>query len=390
MSRTKPGEDPMADPRLEKWAEILVHYSLQAKTGERILINSDIGAMPLVEACYECAVRTGLKVECLFHHDRLQEILLREGTEEQLRTTPELKYHAVKEFDLFIFIYGPSNLTAATKFPLERQVMVAQANQPILHTTLNRKADGEIRWVRTDYPTAASAQLASMATTEFEEFVIRAGFLDHPDPIASWTKLGEAHQRLIDFLADKKELRFTSSNGTDLSVNIEGMSWVNLCGTINFPDGEIYTGPNLDAEDGGVNGFVRYDFPTVYKGVEVRDIAITFEEGAVKEATASYNEAFLHSMIEQDAGAKFVGEVAIGTNYAVTEGVKNILFDEKIGGTFHTALGMGYPQTGNTNESALHWDLVCDLRKDGVIWADGEKILEAGRFLRNDWPQPFG
>ena len=183
-----------------------------------------------------------------------------------------------------------------------------------------------------------------------------------------------------------KELRFVSGNGTDLTVDVEGMQWVNLCGTINFPDGEVYTGPRLDGPDGGVNGFVRYDFPTVYRGVEVDDIELRFEKGAVVEAKAGRGEDFLKEMIAQDPGAKYVGEVAIGTNYRVTRGVKSILFDEKIGGSFHTALGMGYPETGNRNQSALHWDLVCDLRTGGAIFADGEQIMQSGEFLKEAWP----
>ena len=198
--------------------------------------------------------------------------------------------------------------------------------------------------------------------------------------------MGKAHKKAIDFLSDKKELHFKNGNGTDLLVNIAGMKWVNLCGTINFPDGEIYTGPNLNAPDGGVNGIVKYDFPTIYRGVEVDGIELVFEKGAVVNIKASRNEDFLRSMIDQDAGAKFVGEIALGTNYCVNTGVKDILFDEKIGGTFHTALGMGYPETGNTNQSALHWDLVCDLRNDGVVYADKEKIFENGEFMFDDWP----
>ncbi len=224
-----------------------------------------------------------------------------------------------------------------------------------------------------------------MGTAEFEEFVFRAGFLHHDNPIGSWKALGKAHQRAIDYLSEKESLHFKNGNGTDLRVNISGMKWVNLCGTINFPDGEIYTGPNLDASD----GVVKYDFPTVYRGVEVDGIELTFEKGSVVNAKAARGEKFLLQMIEQDQGAKYVGEIALGTNFCVSTGVKDILFDEKIGGTFHTALGMGYPETGNKNQSALHWDLVCNLRNDGVIYADEEKIFENGKFLLNGWPNKY-
>ena len=376
----------MRDPKLDKWAELLTHYSIEAKSKDRVLIQGDIEALPLIEACYEKCVDLGAHTECLLNHDRLNEYFLKNASKEQLLMSPQLKQYAVEKFDRFLFIYAPSNLQASTNVPLERHTLSSKAGQTIQKTILDRKAKGDIRWCRTHYPTASAAQNASMGTAEFENFVFRSGFLHHKNPIETWKSLGKAHQRAIDHLSNKKELHFKNSNGTDLRVNISGMSWANLCGTINFPDGEIYTGPNLNAPDGGVNGTVKYDFPTIYRGVEVDGIELVFEHGKVVKAKASRNEAFLRSMIEQDSGAKYVGEIALGTNYCVHTGVKDILFDEKIGGTFHTALGMGYPETGNTNQSALHWDLVCDLRNEGVIYADEEKIFENGKFLIRDWP----
>jgi len=378
----------MRDQRITKWAELLIHYSLGAKSGETLLIQGDLGGLPLVEAAFEEAIQAGVHVECLLNHDRLGEFLLHHGSEEQLLKTPQLKQYAVEKFDHLLAIYAPNNLQAASNVPLERQSLTSKAQQPIMKTVMRRKAENSMNWCRTHYPTPSAAQNASMATEEFEEFVLNAGFLNHDDPIRSWRQLGQAHQKAIDYLSTKHELHFKNGRGTDLRVNISGMKWVNLCGTINFPDGEVYTGPNLDASDGGVNGFVKYDFPTVYRGVEVDGIELTFENGAVVKATASRNEEFLRHMIEQDPGAKFVGEVALGTNYSIKAGVKDILFDEKIGGTFPTALGKGYPETGNTDESALHWDLVCDLRDDGEIYVDGVQIFERGQFLLEGWPSP--
>ena len=372
---------------LDKWAELLVHYSLEVESGNRMLIHADIDGMPLVEACYEAALAVGAYVECLFVHDRLIEHMLIKGTNAQLADTPQLKTYAATHFDRLLFIYAPSNCQALTEVAPERHTAWAHANLPFQRAVMERKAAGEVRWCRTHYPTSAAAQNAAMGSSEFEAFVTRAGFLDHDDPIASWRVQAAAQQRAIDLLATKKELRFTNERGTDLVVNIEGMQWVNLCGTINFPDGEIYTGPNFSAPDGGVNGVVHYDFPSVYRGVEVDGITLTFEKGAVVEAEATRGEGFFKKMIEIDSGARYVGEIAIGTNYSVTHGVKDILFDEKIGGTFHTALGMGYPETGNRNVSALHWDLVCDLRQGGHIYADGDCIATNGQFLQSGWPQ---
>jgi aminopeptidase len=164
------------------------------------------------------------------------------------------------------------------------------------------------------------------------------------------------------------------------------MRWINCAGESNFPDGEVFTGPNLEAADGGVNGVVRYSFPAVHHGREVHDIQLTFEKGRVVDAKASKNLDFLLQMLDQDEGARRVGEIAIGTNYNITRYSKNTLFDEKIGGTFHAAVGAGYPETGNANESGLHWDMVCDLREGGTITVDGEVISRDGRFVFPGWP----
>lgn len=376
----------MRDSRIDTWAKLLIHYSINVERNHRVLIQGDLGALPLIEACYEECIKSGAYPEYLLTHDRFSEYFLKNGSPEQLLMSPQLKKYAVETFDRFLFIYAPNNLQALSNISLERHTYSSKANQPIQKAILDRKAKGEILWCRTHYPTASAAQNASMGTEEFENFVFGASFLDHENPIESWKALGKKQQKAIEYLSNKKELHFKNSHGTDLRVNISGMKWVNLCGTINFPDGEIYTGPNLNAEDGGVNGIVKYDFPTIYRGVEVDGIELIFKHGAVINAKASRNETFLHRMIEQDAGAKYVGEIALGTNYCINTGVKDILFDEKIGGTFHTALGMGYPETGNINQSALHWDLVCDLRKDGVIYADDEKIFEKGVYLKSGWP----
>jgi aminopeptidase len=376
----------MRNPMIDRWAEVLIHYSIHVESHHKVLIQSDLAALPLVEACYEKCVTIGAHTECLFNHERLTEYFLQHASKEQILIPPQLKRYAVDNFDRFLFIYAPNNLLALTNLPLEKHVFSSQANRSIQKAILDRGAKKEILWCRTHYPTASAAQNAAMGTMEFENFVFKAGFFHHENPIASWKSLRKAQQNAIDYLSNKKELHFKNANGTDVCMNISGMRWVNLCGTSNFPDGEIYTGPNLHASDGGVNGVIKYDFPTIFRGVEVDGIELTFEHGAVVQIKASRNEAFLRHMIEQDEGAKYVGELALGTNYCIPTGVKDILFDEKIGGTFHTALGMGYPETGNTNQSALHWDLVCDLRNKGSIYADGEKIFENGKFLKSEWP----
>lgn len=376
----------MRDQRLDKWADVLVNYSLRAKAGETAILLGDVEAFPLIEAAYERFILEGVKVECYLLQRSLTEFLLKHGTEEQLSFTPYARLKGVEKADLSLYIGANSNSKMLSQIPPKKQSMAAAGYKPILDTILGRSAKNQLRWCTTMYPTPSGAQDAEMGNSGYEEFIFNAGFLNEDAPVYSWQCLEKQQESMKNFLETKKELRFRNQQGTDLCVNIDGMKWVNCCGTCNFPDGEVFSGPNLKAQDGGVNGTVRFAMPTIYRSVEVHDIELTFQKGAVVEAKASKNEAFLKEMIAQDPGAKFVGEIAIGTNFRIQKCTKNILFDEKIGGTFHLALGKGYPETGNTNESALHWDMIFDLRNGGTIHADGELIAENGRFARSDWP----
>lgn len=376
----------MRDQRIDKWAEVLVTFSLAVKKGQTVLISGDLEAMPLLEAAYERLILAGAKVELIVLQRSLSEFLLKHGSDEQIAFTPIARMAAVNAYDFYLYIGASSNSKMLSQVNPKKQSLAAAGNKPITDTILGRSAKGEMQWCYTIYPTPAAAQDAEMGTTEFEKFVLNAGFLQDNNPAASWQTLEKKQDHLIQFLEQRKELRFQNYQGTDLRVNIEGMKWVNCCGRVNFPDGEVFTGPNLKALDGGVNGVARYSLPTIYRNVEIHDIELVFKNGAVTQAKASKNEAFLLEMISQDAGAKFVGEIAIGTNYHIQKCIKNILFDEKIGGTFHLALGKGYPETGNTNESALHWDIIFDLRQGGTIYADDTLIVENGKFSKPEWP----
>lgn len=376
----------MRDSRLDKWAEILVHYSLAAKQGQVAFLLGDMESYPLVEATYEKLILAGVKVECMLLPKAFTEFLLKHGSDDQISFTPFARLAAVQKADHYLYIGANSNSKMLSQIMPAKQSLSAAGYKPILDTIFKRSAENELQWCFTMFPTPSGAQDAEMGTRAYEEFVFNAGFLNEKDPIAAWKALEAKQNHLIQFLETKKELRFCNDQGTDLTVNVAGMKWVNCCGRINFPDGEVYTGPNLKAADGGVNGIVRYSLPTIYRNVEVQDVELVFKNGAVKEARASKNEAFLHEMIGQDAGAKFVGEIAIGTNYQLQNCTKNILYDEKLGGTFHLAVGKGYPETGNTNESALHWDLIFDMRNGGMIYADNEIFSKNGSLLRSEWP----
>lgn len=370
----------MRDIRVNRWADVLVNYSLQAKKGQHAVIVGELEALPLIEACYEKFIQAGAIVEVLISSSAFKEILFLNASDEQLKTPPPISTFIAENCDIYLGIGAESNSKLLGNMDPKKQTLVSQARQPFLEGILNRSAKGEMRWVYTHFPTPAAAQDAEMGTKEYEEFIFQLGGLNEEDPVHYWKEMEKKQQKIIDYLSDKQELHFQNMMGTDLRVNVSEMKWVNCCGKINFPDGEVYTGPNLKASDGGVNGVVRLSFPTLYRNTEVHDIELTFEKGEVVEAKASKGEAFLHEMIAQDPGAKFVGEIAIGTNDQMDRITKNILFDEKFGGTFHLALGKGYPQTGNTNLSALHWDIIFDLRDRGTITADGEVFYENGQF----------
>lgn len=372
----------MRDIRVQRWAEVLVHYSLQAKPGQYAVLTGEVEAMPLLEACYETLLKAGVKVEIFLIPRSWTEILMDVGSEEQIGFTTPGFLKAVETCDLYLTVGADSNGKLLANIPPSKQALASKARQPILKAILDRAAAGKVRWVLTHFPTAAAAQEASMGTREYQEFIFNLGHLNDANPAKKWGEFEKDQQKLVDVMNGVKELHFQNAQGTDLRVNVDGMKWVNCCGKINFPDGEVYTGPNLKAPDGGVNGIVRYSFPTLYRNVEVDEIELVFEKGAVTKAKASKGEEFLHAMIGQDEGAKFVGEIAIGTNANMNRVTKNILFDEKFGGTFHLALGKGYPQTGNTNQSALHWDMIFDLRQNGSIKADGKLIYENGHFVK--------
>ena len=382
----------MRDPRLDALARVLTEYSTDLQPGQLVRMSTDPIAQPLIEALYEAALARGAHPHVRLVPDSIQEHFLAHATDEQLAYLSPLTQHEIETVDASIGIWAETNTKALSNVDPARQGKASAARRPIMERFMKRAADGELKWCGTLYPTAASAQDAEMSLSDYEDFVFAAGLLDHPDPVASWREIAKRQQLVANYLKNKKLLHFRSGSGhTDLTVNVEGMHWINCCGKENFPDGEVFTGPNLDAPDGGVNGVVRYSFPAVHNGREVHDIELTFEKGKVVDEKASKGLDFLRAMLDQDDRARYLGEIAIGTNYQIQRYTKNTLFDEKIGGTFHAAVGSGYPETGNSNSSGLHWDMVCDLRAHaggGTIEADGEVFFRDGRFVFDGWPAP--
>lgn len=384
----------MRDPRLDKLAEVLVSYSTGVRPGQLVAINADPFAGDLIEAIYERVLRAGAHPQVFARIESLDEILLRVGSDAQLDHVSPFDLHRTQAADVYIGLWVERNTRELSAIDPARQARRDAARKPIMKSFMERTSRGELKWVGTLYPTHASAQDAEMSLHAYEDFVFRAGLLHLDDPADAWQRIARRQQAVCDWLAGKSELHFhapatDTHDGTDLHIDVDPARsvWINCAGTENFPDGEVFTGPQ------SVDGHVNYTYPAVHHGREVTGIRLAFRDGRVVEASADKNEAFLHEMLDMDAGARTLGEIAIGTNYAIKGFSRNTLFDEKIGGTFHAAVGAGYPESGSRNESGLHWDMVCDLRPGdarpgGTIAADGEVFHRDGRFLNPEWPAP--
>jgi aminopeptidase len=373
----------MPDPRLDRLAQVLVRYSVGVRPGKLVSLVGPPLTEPLIVALYREVLRAGGHPVVLLAPEACAEILYKEGSPEQLSYVSPLDRSEVESVDVTIHAGAELNTKALTNVDPAKQALRSKARRPLMDLFLRRAADKSLRWVYTQYPCHASAQDAEMSLPEYEDFVFSAGMLHREDPVAAWQALSQQQAHVRDYLNKVRELHFTTPRGTDLRVGVAGRTWINCDGHENFPDGEVFTGPIEDATE----GTVCFDFPAVHHGREVDGVRLVFRAGRVVDASATKGEDFLIRMLDQDAGARALGEIAIGCNYAVTRYTKNTLFDEKIGGTFHAALGAAYPESGGKNESGLHWDMVCDLRQGGRISADGRTISENGRFVDPAWPR---
>jgi aminopeptidase len=372
----------MRDPRLTKLAGVLVNYSVGVKKGQIVRISGPPLATPLVLEIYRAVVGAGGNPFVILTPEESAEILLKDGSGDQLKFVNPVGMFMSEHLDCAISMWGEENTRSLSNCDPKKMAAMQLGRKPILERFLQRAADGALKWVGTQFPSNASAQDAEMSLSEYEDFVFNAGLLNEPDPVAAWKKISVAQQRLVDFLNGKSDYRVVASNGTDIRMSVAGMRWINCDGHENFPDGEVFTGPVIDS----VNGQINFTFPAVHHGREVQDVKLTFKNGKVIGASASKGEDYLLGLLDTDSGSRLVGECAIGTNYGISRYTRNTLFDEKIGGTVHFALGAGYPETGNKNESGLHWDMVCDLRGGGFVEIDGTKINVDGKFTREGWP----
>lgn len=366
----------MADPRVERMGMVLARYSLELRPGDLVTVDGSELAAPLLRSFYRAAVQAGAHVMVRVALSGLEEEMLRFGNDEQLAYRSPLSEREAELVTATLRIMAPSNTRALTMIPAARTAMLRAAGRSIMTRRMERAGRGELRWSLTLFPTQAGAQEAEMSLTDYEDFVYGACLLDQPDPIAAWRQVHDQQQLLCDLLATKRSLRVVAP-GTDLTLSVAGRRWANSDGHRNFPSGEVFTGPVEDS----ANGHITYTFPAVYMGRAVEGVRLEFEAGRVTRATAQKGQELLDSLLAMDEGARYLGEFAFGTNAGIQRFTGNTLFDEKIGGTIHLALGSSYPETGGRNTSALHWDMVCDLRQAGEVYADNELIYRDGRFL---------
>lgn len=366
----------MADPRVEKLADLLVNYSIAVKPGQKIAIQGSTVAEPLLREVYASVLKAGGYPMVLATLPGFEETFFRLASNDQLEHVPPPMRLITETYDGLIGLWASSNTRNLSNIPPEKLARNHRAMGVISQTFMKRHSEGSLRWVGTLFPTNAAAQDAEMGLTEFEDLVYGACLPDLADPIGYWKRFSVWQQRLVDWMKGKKEVHILGPD-TDLRLSIAGRPFINCDGKANMPDGEVFTSP----VEGSVEGKVRYTYPAIYRGREVVNVRLRLEKGRVVEAKADKGEEFLNATLDIDAGARVPGEFAIGTNKGVTRFMRNTLFDEKIAGTFHMALGASIPESGGTNLSAVHWDMVCDLRPGGEIRVDGELLHKDGKFV---------
>jgi len=366
----------MTDIRIEKLADLLVDYSTAVRPGDKVVITGEAIAEPLLKAIYKHVLRAGGHPTMMVDLPGFDEVFFRSASVEQLQHVPEPFKLIMETYDVRIAIIAEENTKTLSGIDPAKILLCNQARMETMQTFMRRSAAGEVRWTVAAFPTNARAQEAEMSLTEYEDFVYGACLPDMEDPIGYWRRFSTWQQEIVEWLRDKEKVRIVGP-GTDLRFSIVGRVFDNEDGHWNMPGGETGTGPVEDS----VEGHIEFSYPSNYMGREVGGVALEFKRGQVVKATADKNEDSLLKALDTDEGARHIGEFAIGTNEGIQRFTGNILFDEKMQGTVHLALGAGFPWTGSQNQSAIHWDLICDLRNGGAIWVDDELLYESGRFV---------
>jgi len=367
----------MADSRVEKLAKVLVQYSLHIKKGDWVRIDGAAVAEDLIRAAYVEILKAGGNPMTRVSLTGFSYEFYKHASKEQLTFVPPTANLETDRLDASLSIWGGWNSKELSGVDPKKLAVSQASRKAMFDRYLKRIGTGSLKWCGTMFPNNSSAQDAEMSLSEYEDFVYRAGKLDEKDPVAEWKKVSRAQAKFVRFLDTLKTIRIVGPD-TDLSFGVRGRKWINCDGHENFPDGEVFTGP----VENSAEGRIRYTFPAVHGGREVQNVRLTFRQGKVIEAKADKGEEYLTAMLDLDSGARYVGEIAFGTNYSIKRFTKNTLFDEKIGGTMHIALGASLPETGGRNKSSLHWDMVCDTRKGFTVYGNGRPIMKNGKHSR--------
>ena len=373
----------VADARISRLADLIVDYSLELQSGQVFRIDALDAASPLTLAFYRSAIRAGAFPYFSVGLEGTLELLLEHGTKEQIEYIAPQQWQEIEEIDAIATIWSEANTRALSRVDPAHHANYLAAQRRLHNRRWERIAAGEMPWCGTLFPTNAHAQDAGMSLSSYEDFVYSACHVDTGEAADHWRLVASSLRARAQELDSAKELRILGPD-TDLRLSVDGRSWISAEGTYNMPDGEVFTSPVETATEGEI----RYTFPAIYHGREVEDIRLRFESGSVVHAEAARGDDYLKTLLDMDKGARILGEVAFGLNYEIDRFTRNILFDEKIGGTMHLALGSAFTQAGGNNTSGLHWDMICDLREDGEVYADGELVWKAGRFLHEPVPAP--
>ena len=359
----------------EKYADLLLNYCLQLKKGDQLFVHSTFLAEPLLKEIYRLGTRLGVLVEFDLVMEEQSRIFFEEANDDLIRLISPVQEYRYRHFNKYLNILAPYNLSEEKSIPGVKLKARKQATQPIHSLYFQRTADGSMDRCLCQYPTQASAQAAEMSLDEYRNFVFQACRLYDDNPTDSWLEVRRDQQRATDLLNKSSHIQYQGPH-IDISFSCKDRIWINSDGRANMPSGEIFTAP----VDDSTQGSVYFTYPAIYRGQEVSGISLTFEDGYITKWSAEKGESVLDEVFDNE-GARRLGEAAIGNNYQIRQITKNILFDEKIGGSIHLAVGQAYLQNNGTNQSAIHWDMITDMKKDSRILADGKTIYENGYFI---------
>jgi aminopeptidase len=366
----------MIDQRVEKLADLLVGYSNPVKPGDTAYITGGTAGEPLMLAIAKRVLLAGGHPAIFPTFPGYEEMFYKTASDEQLKYVHFYIHNMIETYDRRFAIISESNTKELSNVDPARMVITSQAWSGLMKTFMQRSAKKELGWSVTLFPTQAHAQQAGMSLSEYEDFVYSACLPDMNDPVGYWKKVSVEQKKICDWLKGRKQVHVVGRE-TDLTLSVEGRTFENCDCHENVPDGEIFTGPVEDS----INGHVYFSYPAIYRSREVTGVRLWFENGKVVKATAEKDENYLNQTLDTDQGSRYVGEFAIGTNDGIQKFTGELLFDEKIGGSFHMAMGAGYPETGSKNESSIHWDMICDLREGGEITVDDLPFYKNGKFI---------